>query len=84
VKSIKPLFQKKYLLPWIWVILFSLIRTITLVGKPVGIGRNLASWLYPFSPTLYFLAVCLVGPIMEEFIYRYLVFKIFGKKGKRF
>ena len=84
MKSIKLLFQKKYLLSWIWVVLFSLIRIITLIGKPVGIGRNLASWLYPFSPTLYFLAVCLIGPIIEEFIYRYFVFKMFGKKGKRF
>jgi len=82
VKSIKPSFQKKYLLSWIWVVLFSLIRIITLIGKPVGIGRNLASWLYPFSPTLYFLSFCLIGPIIEEFIFRYLVFKTFGKKGK--
>jgi len=65
------------------VVLFSLVRIITLIGKTVGIGRNLASWLYPFSPTLYFLLFCLIGPIIEELIFRYLVFKIFGKKGKR-
>lgn len=83
--KIKPIFRKKYVWTWICLVCFYLIRLITLIGKRVGISENrILKKSYYISPILYFLLLCLIGPILEEFIFRYLVFKIVNKKFKRF
>jgi len=80
----KTSFHEKYVWCWIFLVCVCLIKANNLIGKKVGIG---GSWFlkkaWSVSPTFYFLSLCLIGAIIEEFIFRYLVFKIFGKKDKR-
>ena len=81
----RTIFHKKYVWSWILLTCFCLIRVVTLIGERVGVSRNrILEKLYHVSPIFYFLSLCLIGPVVEEFIFRYLVFRIFGKKGKRF
>jgi len=89
MKFLKSVFTKKYLRVWVWLIgftLFNIIR-VRLTGKRVRLtekGDRIAGKICSFSPTFYFLLFCLIWPIVEEFIYRYLIFNIFGKEGKKF
>ena len=79
-KIISNPFNTSYKWSWFWVICHLLILIIKLsTSLRRGWGGSQKKF-YQFSPLLFFVGCCLIAPLWEEFVFRYLVFKIFDRK----
>jgi len=58
-----------------WFILFIAL----LIRLRIGLGSSLLKNIFELPLLFSFVLLCLIGPILEEIIFRYLIFKYFGK-----
>lgn len=79
-KIISNPFNNSYKWSWLWCFFCLLIQIIRLIINPPSNGWGRLDRHYRFSPLFLFVGFCLITPLWEEFVFRYLVFKMFGRK----
>ena len=79
-KKISNPFNASYKWSWFWIFCHLLILIIRLSMEPKRGWGGFQKRYYQFSPLLFSVGLCLIAPLWEEFVFRYLVFKVFGRK----
>ena len=81
--KLKNPFQVAYKWSWLHSFLYFFIRVIRLIVSPPSSDWGHLSKYYKLSPFFFFVWLCLIAPLWEEFFFRWFIIKKIGK-GKCF